>query len=136
MKVVVDTNIVFSAFLSKNSKYRELLFDDKYEFYSPNFVFLEIFKHKEKILKCTKESEEEVYGFLGKMLKRVSFVKEEVVSVENYEKANELCREIDENDTPFLALALEIDGYLLTGDEKLKKVLKIKGFDRFLLIKM
>jgi len=35
MKVVVDTNIVFSAFLSKNSKYRELLFDDKYEFYSP-----------------------------------------------------------------------------------------------------
>ncbi|MFZ3137375.1 MAG: putative toxin-antitoxin system toxin component, PIN family [Thermodesulfovibrionales bacterium] len=136
MKVVVDTNIVFSAFLSKNSKYRELLFDDKYEFYSPNFVFLEIFKHKEKILKCTKESEEEVYGFLGKMLKRVSFVKEEVVSVENYEKANALCREIDENDTPFLALALEIDGYLLTGDEKLKKVLKIKGFDRFLLIKM
>lgn len=136
MKVVVDTNIVFSAFLSKNSKYRDLLFDDKYEFYSPNFVFLEIFKHKEKILKCTKESEEEVYGFLGKMLKRISFVKEEVVSAENYEKANALCREIDENDTPFLALALEIDGYLLTGDEKLKKVLKIKGFDRFLLVKM
>ena len=65
----------------------------------------------------SKESEEEVYGFMGKMLKRINFVKEEVVSADNYEKANALCREIDENDTPFLALALEIDGYLLTGDE-------------------
>ncbi|MBE0425846.1 MAG: hypothetical protein IBX72_04260 [Nitrospirae bacterium] len=81
-----------------------------------------------------KESEEEVYGFLGKMLKRVSFVKEGVVSVENYEKANTMCRKIDENDTPFVALALEIDAYLFTGDEKLKKVLKDKGFDKFLLI--
>ena len=136
MKVVVDTNIVFSAFLSKNSKYRDLLFDDKYELYSPNFVFLEIFKHKAKILKCTKESELEVYSFMGNMLKRINFVKEEVVSAENYEKANILCRETDENDTPFVALALEIGGYLLTGDEKLKRALKIKGFDRFLLVKM
>jgi predicted nucleic acid-binding protein len=84
MKVVVDTNILFSAFLSVNSKYRDLLFDEKYEFYSPNFVFLEIFKHKEKILKCTKESEEEVYGFMGKMLKRINFVKEDVISAENF----------------------------------------------------
>ncbi len=59
MKVVIDANILFSAFLSKNSKYRDLLFDEAYEFYSPNFIFLEIFKHKEKLLKCTKESEEE-----------------------------------------------------------------------------
>jgi predicted nucleic acid-binding protein len=136
MKVVVDANIVFSALLSKNSQYRDLLFDGQYDFYSPNFVFLEIFKHKEKILKCTKESEEEVYGFLGKILKKITFVKEEIVSAENYEKANELCREIDENDTPFLALALEIDGHLLSGDEKLKRALKMKGFERFLSVKM
>ncbi len=133
MKVVVDANILFSAFLSDNSQYRDLLFDEKYEFYSPNFVFLEIFKHKEKILKCTKESEEEVYGFLGKILKRVSFVKEGVISVENYEKANALCREIDENDTPFVALAIELDACLFTGDEKLKRVLRSKGFDKFFL---
>jgi predicted nucleic acid-binding protein len=117
MKVVVDTNILFSAFLSENSRYRDLFFQEQHDFYAPNFVFLEIFKHKEKILKCTKESEEEVYGFLGRILKRIGFVKEEVVSVENYEKANILCREIDENDAPFVALAIELEGYLLTGDE-------------------
>jgi len=134
MKVVVDTNILFSAFLSASSQYRDLLFQENYEFYAPNFVFLEIFKHKEKILKCTKESEEEVYGFLGRILKRISFVREEVVSSENYKKANFLCSEIDENDTPFVALAMELDGYLLTGDEKLKKVLKDKGFNRIFLM--
>lgn len=134
MKVVVDANILFSAFLSGNSKYRDLLFDETYELYSPNFVFLEIFKHKEKILKCTKETEQ-VYGFMGKVLKRIHFVREEVVTIENYTKAYDLCKGIDEDDTPFVALALEINGYLLTGDDKLRRGLKIKGFDRFLLIK-
>jgi putative PIN family toxin of toxin-antitoxin system len=135
VKVVVDANILFSAFLSGNSKYRDLLFDETYELYSPNFVFLEIFKHKEKILKCTKETEQEVYGFMGKVLKRIHFVREEVVTIENYTKAYDLCKGIDEDDTPFVALALEINGYLLTGDDKLRRGLKIKGFDRFLLIK-
>ncbi|MBE0425847.1 MAG: hypothetical protein IBX72_04265 [Nitrospirae bacterium] len=63
MKVVVDTNILFSAFLSENSQYRDLLFDEKYEFYSPNFVFLEIFKHKEKILKCKKNLKKKYMDF-------------------------------------------------------------------------
>jgi putative PIN family toxin of toxin-antitoxin system len=134
VKVVIDANIIFSALLSKNSQYRDLLLDEKYEFYSPNYVFLEIFKHKEKILKCTKESEEEVYGFIGNILKRICFVNEELISSENYILAYNLCKETDENDTPFVALALEINGFLLTGDTKLKKALKNKGFNRFLII--
>ena len=131
MKVIIDANIVFSALLSKNSKYRDVLFDERYSFYSPNFVFLEIFKHKEKILRCTKESEESVYGFFGKILSKIHFVKEDLVSFENYDFAYNLCKGIDENDTPFIALALEIDGYFLTGDSKLKKHLRIQGFNRF-----
>jgi len=78
MKIVIDANILFSAFLSKNSYYRDLLFDDRYTFYSPNFVFLEIFRHKEKILNCTKEPEEEVYGFLEKILRKINFVNEDL----------------------------------------------------------
>ena len=135
MKVVIDANIIFSALLSKNSQYRDMLFHEAYEFYSPNYVFLEIFKHKEKILQYTKETEEEVYGFIGKILKRIHFVNEDLISEENYLRAYTLCKEIDENDTPFVALALEINGCLFTGDEKLKKALKNKGFDKFLLIK-
>src|SRR4030042_3567471 len=136
MKVVIDANIIFSALLSKNSQYRDLLFYEAYEFYSPNYVFLEIFKHKEKILQYTKETEEEVYGFIGKILKRIHFVNEDLISEENYLRAYTLCKEIDENDTPFIALALEINGCLFSGDEKLKKALKNKGVDRFFLNKI
>ncbi|RMG05061.1 MAG: nucleotide-binding protein [Nitrospirae bacterium] len=131
MKVVVGTNILFSALLSSCSKYRDLLFDDTLKIYSPNFVFLEIFRHKEKILKCTKESEAAVYEFLGSILKRVIFIKEDLISEENFMKAFSMCREIDEADTPFVALALELDAYLLSGDEKLKKTLLEKGFKKF-----
>ena len=42
-----------------------------------------------------------------------------------------MCREIDQADTPFVALALELDAYLLSGDEKLKKTLSEKGFKKF-----
>lgn len=135
MKIVIDANILFSAFLSKNSHYRDLLFNDRYTFYSPNFVFLEIFRHKGKILKCTKEPEEEVYGFLEKILKKINFVNENLVSTANYEVAYDLCKDIDEDDTPFVALAIEIRGKLLTGDEKLKRALKNKGFNQFLTTK-
>ena len=59
-------------------------------------------------------------------------MKEELVSLENYEKAYNLFKDIDENDIPFVALSLEIDSYLLTGDEKLKKALRKRGFNKFL----
>lgn len=131
MRIVIDTNILFSSFLFKGSKYRDLIFDESHKFYSPNFVFLEIFRHKEKILKYTKASEDDVYGFLSSLLKRINFVNEELISEDNYKKAASLCKNIDENDTPFVALALELNAYLLTGDEKLKKGLKEKGFTNF-----
>jgi len=42
-----------------------------------------------------------------------------------------LCRDIDINDAPFVALALELEAVLWTGDKTLKNGLKDKGFDRF-----
>ncbi len=74
MKVVVDTNIIFSILLSHSSKMREMLWNRRYTFYSPNFVFVEIFKHKEKIMRFTKAPEVTVYEYLHGILKRINFV--------------------------------------------------------------
>lgn len=41
-------------------------------------------------------------------------------------EARRLCRETDENDTPFVALTLHMDGRLWTVDDELKR-----GFERF-----
>jgi len=43
----------------------------------------------------------------------------------------ELCKDIDEKDFAYLALSLELDGRLWTGDKKLINGLRAKGFDHF-----
>ena len=42
-----------------------------------------------------------------------------------------LCSEVDAKDTPFVTLAMHVDGELWTGDAELQAGLRIKGFDRF-----
>ncbi|PSQ84453.1 MAG: hypothetical protein BRD44_00900 [Bacteroidetes bacterium QS_7_67_15] len=46
-------------------------------------------------------------------------------------QVRELCHDIDETDTPHVALVFELDGELWTGDKKLKEGLRENGFDRF-----
>jgi len=46
-----------------------------------------------------------------------------------------LCKDIDESDTPFVALTIELKALLWTGDKKLKEGLKKKGFISFFELK-
>ncbi|MDZ7318429.1 MAG: putative toxin-antitoxin system toxin component, PIN family [candidate division KSB1 bacterium] len=131
MKIVIDTNILFSALLSKETSLRKTLFSRDNYFYSPNFVVAEIFKHKERILKYSKSEESDVYEFLNSILKKINFVNEDFISIENWQEAFRLCSDIDQKDTPFVALALELNAMLWTGDNKLKRGLIAKGFNSF-----
>ncbi len=45
--VVVDTNLIFSALIPKASKIRDILFESNMTFFSPNFLIMEIYKHKD-----------------------------------------------------------------------------------------
>jgi predicted nucleic acid-binding protein len=53
MKIVVDTNIIFSALLNSNSTIGDLLFnsDAYFEFYSCTYMRYEIQKHWERLKK-------------------------------------------------------------------------------------
>lgn len=130
-KVVLDTNLLFSAMLSRNATFREILFDPSCRFFSAKYLIVEIFKHKERIVKASKASEEEVYAYLHEVLSRIEFVNEDLVSTRNYIHAYWLCKDTDENDTAFIALSLELDADLWSDDEQLKTGLKKKGFWRF-----
>lgn len=130
--VVIDTNVVFSSLVSRHSRLRRLLFTSaETEFHCPRFLFLELFKHKERILKATKLPEGELLEYLNVMLGKVNFVEEGAVSIGTWMEARRLCLGTDESDAPFVALALHLECRLWTGDKLLKAGLRAKGFDFF-----
>jgi predicted nucleic acid-binding protein len=50
MKIITDTNKLFSAALSKNGKITQTLFSDEYDFIVPHFTMVELFKYKDKLI--------------------------------------------------------------------------------------
>lgn len=91
-------------------------------------MLVELFKRKEKILKVSQLTEEEIIKIYQILLKRINLYKEDLILAENLVTAYQLCQDIDETDTPHIALTIELDGLLWTGDKKLKQGLERKGF--------
>jgi predicted nucleic acid-binding protein len=67
----------------------------------------------------------------GYILRRLSFYDELAISTSSVQKAYALCADIDEKDTPFVALTIELNGLLWSGDRELSDGLRTKGFDSF-----
>jgi predicted nucleic acid-binding protein len=129
--VVVDTNLIFSALIPKASKIREIIFESNLNFYSPNFLITEIYKHKNKLLKCSKLTESDFYIYFNGIIERIKFVPTDFIGKESRQKAYDLCKDIDLKDTPFIALSIDLGIPLWTGDHKLKDGLRLKGYNNF-----
>ncbi len=130
-KIIIDSNIIFSALKGTESRTRNKILNSDNQYFTPNFLIVEIFKYKDLILKKSNASEEETLNFLSRILNRITFVNEENISTVNFITAFRLCKDIDEKDTPFIALSLELGYSIWTRDKELKNGLKAKGFDKF-----
>jgi predicted nucleic acid-binding protein len=131
-RIVVDTSILFSLLLRGESALRKrFLSDHTPTFYCPHFVFVELFKHKERIAQATALSESDLLECLCGLLARVHFLEEGGIPIGTWMEARRVCRDVDPKDAPFVALTLHLDGRLWTGDEELKAGLRANGFDRF-----
>ncbi|WP_022670776.1 PIN domain-containing protein [Hippea alviniae] len=126
MRIVVDSNIVFSALLSKDNRCRRVLFQKKFEFFTCNFLMVEIFENKDKLVKVSKLSENDLILQLSSIFSRIHFFPEDFIPKHFFIKAYEICKIVDDKDTPFVALSLFLNAKLLTGDKKLKESLKGK----------
>jgi predicted nucleic acid-binding protein len=131
-RVIIDTNIIFSALLRFPNTYCNIIFEEDYEFYTPHFVIVELFKHKERIVQRSQMSEEEVLEMLYRILKHIQLINDEDISDISWKSAYQLCHEIDVKDTPFVALAIELSAFLWSSDKKLKNHLVSQGFNSFL----
>lgn len=117
--VIVDTNLIFSALIPRASKIRDVLLDKQMAFFAPNFLL-----RTPNLLSVN-------YIYINGIIERVQFLPIDFLSKNSKQKAYDLCKDIDLKDTPFIALSIELDIPLWTGDKKLKEGLKLKGFNRF-----
>ena len=131
-KLVVDTNVFFSLLLRRHTaQRRRFLTDANHALYCPRFFFVELFKHKERIVQAAELNEDELLECLQELLARLHFVEEGSIPLGTWMEARRLCRDVDLKDAPFIALTLHLDGRLWTSDEELKTRLRPRGFDRF-----
>jgi predicted nucleic acid-binding protein len=134
MKIIVDTSIFMSALISPKGIYAELLMNPifRFEKYSSYYLVVEIFKHKEKILKYSKLTESELIEQVYNLLKNVTLINENQIPKEIWQKSFELTKDVDENDTAFVALTEFTDGKLWSLDKKLTNGLKNKGYQKII----
>ena len=132
MKIIVDTNIIFSTLLDSNSTIGDLLFnsDKHFEFYSCSYMRYEIQKHWERLKKISKLSDEQLQVSYTQVLSKLKFINEEIIPVEMWLASEEITKGIDIDDTDFVALTKFLKATLWTGDKVLYNGLKKLGFKK------
>ncbi len=134
MKIVVDTNIIFSTLLNSNSTIGDLLFNSHkhFEFYSCSYMRYEIQKHWERLKKISKLSDEQLQVSYTQVLSKLKFINEEIIPVETWLASEQITKGIDIDDTDFVALTKFLKATLWTGDKVLYNGLKKLEFKKLL----
>tara|TARA_Y100000310_G_C20399811_1_gene676856 strand:+ start:337 stop:738 length:402 start_codon:yes stop_codon:yes gene_type:complete len=122
MDLVIDANVLFAT-LIKGGFSQNLLFNGKFHLFTPEYVFIEIEKHKDEILKKTKGTEKEFFRVIEIIKRKITIVPfEELMDfVDEAEKITP-----DPDDMAYFALALKLNCAIWSNDKKLKNQNRIK----------
>lgn len=123
MLLVVDFNVVFSALVRSGKSH--LIFElnevlSEFEFISTQYMYFELDNNLDKIISLSKLSKEEI-------LEVLEFVKRsvEIIPFKSFgdkaKKAMSMAPHL--KDVPYVALSLQFDCKILSGDKGLKKAL-------------
>lgn len=130
MIIIVDTNILFSALISPNSLINKLLaypsLDVRY--ITCHYALAELFKHQAKIVKHSKKPVNEVFYDFSTLINRLQLYNETLIEKKYWQEANRLTEGVDNYDISYVALALQHNSKLWTGDKKLITHLRSMGF--------
>ncbi len=125
MKIVVDSNRIIASLL-KDSTTREILYNDEFEFFAPEFVMEEIAKYRTEFINKGKITEDEFEALLPLLFERVALIPqgEYAKQLKKLEKAIS-----DPKDIPYIAccLSTKSDG-IWTHDPHFLEQNEIKVF--------
>jgi predicted nucleic acid-binding protein len=123
MKLVLDSNIIFSASIKKSIT-RDIILSDFFKLYAPEYIFNEITKHKELLLKKSKLDRADFDALLLLLQKHIHLVTKDKYN-EKMATAEDILRNIDITDSPFLALALALSCSIWSNDGHFKQQDKV-----------
>ncbi len=98
----------------------------------PAFILSEIKENEEKICNSNKISKNEFNQNLLLLLTKLMLINDDEIIDATFKNAFELTKSIDPNDTIYIALAISLDALFWTGDLKLLRGLKRKGFQHII----
>jgi predicted nucleic acid-binding protein len=135
MKIVIDTNIIFSAILNTNGKIGDLLLnsDEVFQFYSPDFTKDELKEHHDKLEKLSKLSYDDIETLKSLLFKHIRFINTAIIPLDIWLYAEKTMADVDPDDTEFFALAQYLDCLIWTGDKKQHNKLLAKNIRKTIL---
>lgn len=134
MRIVVDTNIVFSALLNTSSKISFILLAPKspLNFYSTQLLIDEIIEHSEKLKEMAGYSENTFQKIFKIYRSRIKFIDPALIPKSLMNKALQLTEDIDIDDTELVALTEHAKAKFWSGDKELIHGLELKGWKKFI----
>jgi predicted nucleic acid-binding protein len=101
---------------------------DLFELFAPALINHELEVHHRKLMKISKLNDEAITIAKDLIMGRIHRVDDALITASSWQDAEKLLGPIDAFDVPYLALALELDCILWTGDRKVFKGLRKRGF--------
>ncbi len=131
MTVIVDANIVISAIIKPESEIAEILLilNNIIEFVLPEYALEEITEHENEI--CTEyDISPAVFQVrLDKISKGLLIFSSNLLDNDILYRAEQIVRQVDIDDTIYVAFSITLDALYWTGDRKLYRALRRTGFN-------
>jgi predicted nucleic acid-binding protein len=130
VRIIVDANVVFSAILNTNSRIADLLLNSKgtFDFLAPDYLQTELRKYHRKISMISKMTIKEIEIVEYKVTKPITFMSGFHIPETKWIHAEDLAKDIDDKDIPYVAFSLFYKCKIWSGDKVLRKGLENKGF--------
>ncbi len=130
---IIDTNIIFSSILNSESEIGRFIISssrNEVKLYAPEFLQGEIERYIPKLIKLSSTDEKIIRRIITLVYSQITFISDVQIPFEYYKNAIPYVRDVDMDDLVFVALSDFLNVPLWTGDLKLYRELKAKGYNR------